>query len=224
MIAGHNTDVLRPYYPDASYLSLVRDPVERSISMYLHYKHHPDSWERTGKKIHENNIGLGEFMDANWFHKAHNLQTRLLLGERFMTKEPREESAMLAAIRARFYLIGYTEAHEKFLFYLHLTCAFPLVLFNKRLVRRERTDFHPSQSDLEAVERQNRLDRALYRCARQEFDRRTAEVWTPAVDDLYRRYMAAIDEYRRSTKENPDATPLVWSPAETALVASPGRW
>src|SRR5579871_3415749 len=78
LIAGHNTGDLRPHYPEARYLSLVRDPVERSLSAYLHYKHHPDTWERTGRVIHETNMSIAEFVEANWFNKAHNWQTRLL--------------------------------------------------------------------------------------------------------------------------------------------------
>jgi Galactose-3-O-sulfotransferase len=223
LIAGHNTGELRPFYPKARYLSLVRDPVERSLSAYLHYKHHPETWERTGRMIHENNIGVAEFVEANWFNKAHNLQTRLLLGPEFMTSEPRDDASVTAAIRARFHLIGYTEALEKFLFYLHLADGFPLVLFNKRLVRRERGMHRPAPEDFEAIERHNRLDRAFYRCARAEFDRKVAEVWTAGAEELFRRYTSATELYRTSTNGDPNAIPLPWSRSEGGGIVQ-GAW
>jgi hypothetical protein len=225
LISGHNTGELRPHYPDAYFLSLVRDPMERSISAYLHYKHHSDSWERTGREIHEKNIGLAEFVEANWFNKAHNLQTRLLLGPEFIAGEPRSDAEITAAIRSRFCVIGYTEAFERFLCYLRVTRGFPLVLFNKRLVRKERAPFRPTPDDLEAIERYNRLDHAFYRCARAEFDRKIAEVWTNGVEREFRRYTEDLDLYRGSTNEDPSATPLRWTPrdAGTAGAGAVGR-
>jgi hypothetical protein len=212
LIAGHNTGDLRPAYPNARFLSLVRDPVTRSASAYLHCKHHEDSWELTGRKIQEDNLSLGEFVEANWFNKAHNLQTRLLLGPEFMSNEPRSDAEITAAIRCRFHLVGYTEALELFLFYLHITEGFPLVLFNNRLVRREHATFQPTADDMNMIEKYNRLDGAFYRCARNEFDRKVGEVWTDKAEQLYGRYSEALELYRRTTHGDSNAPPLQWGP------------
>jgi Sulfotransferase family len=211
MIAGHNTGELRSSYPNARFLSLARDPVARSISAYLHCKHHEDSWELTGRKMEENNMSLAEFVEANWFDKAHNFQTRLLLGAEVASDPaPKSDAEITAAIRSRFHLIGYTEALELFLFYLHVTDGFPLVLFNKRLVRKEASTFQPTEEDLKVIEHYNRLDREFYRCARNEFDRKVAEVRTKETARLYGKYLEALELYRRTTQGNQYATPLRW--------------
>jgi hypothetical protein len=211
LIAGHNTGELRPFYPDARFLSLARDPVARSISAYLHCRHHEDAWERAGRKIKENNVSLAEFVEANWFGETHNFQTRLLLGPEFVSNAaPKSDAEITAAIRSRFHLIGYTEALELFLFYLHVTAGFPLVLFTKRLVRKEVSTFCPTEEDLKVIEHYNRLDREFYRCARYEFDRKVAEVWTKETEQLYGKYYEALELYRRTNQDDPNATSLRW--------------
>jgi hypothetical protein len=210
LIAGHNTGQLRHSYPDARFISLVRDPIARSISAYLHCKHHPESWEITGRRIQEEKMSLARFVEANWFDKAHNYQSRLLLGPEFAWNESINDADITSAIRSRFHLVGYTEALELFLFYLHLTEGFPLVLYNKRLVRKEASSFRPCAEDMKVMEQYNRFDRQFYRCARNEFNLKLAQVWTKETEELYGQYSAALEVYRRTTQGDPSATPLRW--------------
>jgi hypothetical protein len=87
--------------------------VARSISAYLHSKHHENSWELTGRTIEEDKMSLAEFVEANWFDKAHNFQTKMLLGPEFASNTaPKSGAEITAAIRPPFHLIGYTEALE----------------------------------------------------------------------------------------------------------------
>jgi hypothetical protein len=117
---------------------------------------------------------------------------------------------MTETIQSRYHLIGYTEAFELFIFYLHVTENFPLVLFNKRLVRKERAAFQPTDKDMEVIDYFNRMDRCLYRCARLEFDRKVAEIWTDETEQLYRNYSEALESYRSETQGDPNAGPLLW--------------
>lgn len=218
LIAGHNTGELRPHYPGARFLSLVREPVSRTVSSYLHSRYHEDAWEISGRRIQEENVDLSSFVEANWFGKERNLQSRLLLGLEFIQNGPATDVAMTERIRQRFHLIGYTEAFELFLFYLHVTEGFPLVLFNNRLVRKERATFQTTAADVAVIERYNQFDRDLCRCARAEFDRKTAEIWTSELDGMYQRYLEALDSYRQETQGDPNAAPLRWEfPVDRAL-------
>jgi hypothetical protein len=212
LIAGHNAGLLRCSYPDARFISLVRDPIARSISAYLHCKHHPESWEITGRRIQEEKMSLARFVEANWFDKTHNYQSRLLLGPEFVWNKSTSDADITSAIRSRFHLVGYTETLELFLFYLHITEDFPLVLFNKRLVRKESSSFRPNAEDMKVMEQYNRFDREFYRCARNEFDQRAAQVWTKETEELYGQYSTALEDYRRTTQGDPSATPLRWDP------------
>ena len=147
LISGHNAGKLRSRYPDARFLTLVRDPVARAISSYLHDKYHEDAWEPSGRRIQEQGISLAEYVEARR-QMQHDYQSTVLLGYRptrslrsrfrigSRRHAPKNHAAMIATIGSRFHLVGYTEAVELFLFYLHVTEGFPLVLFNNRLVRQ----------------------------------------------------------------------------------------
>ena len=60
MIAGHNTGLLRPHFPAARWLTLVRDPVERVISSYLHSRFHVDTRETRGKEIESSKLSVAQ--------------------------------------------------------------------------------------------------------------------------------------------------------------------
>lgn len=213
VIAGHNTGCLRSTFPDARFITLVRNPVERVISGYLHAKYHEDAKNLVGREIEDGNVSLSEFVRSDLFARRYadfvsvrNWQARVLLGSE--ADAGADPNSMTARIRSRFYLVGYTEALELFLFLLHLTDGFPLLLFNNRLVRKERDSFEPTAECLEVVESFNRLDAAVYHCARQEFDRRLSEVWTEANASAFREYMSALERFRRETGGDENTTSL----------------
>ena len=223
MVSGHNAGKLRGFYPEARFLTLVREPVARAISSYLHAKYHHDAWEHTGRKFQELGMSLAQYVEANWLEQQHNLQSGILLGSASDHNALNNDEEMIATIRSRFHLVGYTEAVELFLFYLHLTEGFPLVLFNNRLVRQERATFQATAEDLAVIERHNQLDRRIYCAARMEFDRKVGEIWSNETEQFYRKYLEALELYRSETQRNPNATPLRWpplpEPAQAALVA-----
>jgi hypothetical protein len=212
LIAGHNAGKLRGCFPDARFVTLVRDPVARAISSYLHAKYHEDARELAGRRIQEQRISLTQYV-TDWFEAQHDFQSRVLLGSESRQNPPKSDAEMIAAIGSRFHLVGYTEALELFLFYLHLTEGFPLVLFNNRLVRQERVAFEATAEDLTVMEHYNQMDSRVYRVARLEFDRKVAEVWTSETERFYRKYLDALEFYRSETLRNPHATPLRWTPA-----------
>ena len=225
IIAGHKTGSLRAQFPEAKYLALVRHPVERVISSYLHAKHHPGAWEYTGRDRSDRNMGLGEFLRSDlWARPAsgvrHNHQAWVLLGENWQQIAAAGEESILQAIRSRYHVVGYTEALELFLFYLHLTEHFPLVLFNNRMVRKERASFQPTPEDLAEVERYNQADLLVYQCVRKEFDRRVRQIWTPQLERFYKAYQAALGAFYEWTGGEPFAEPLRWRPGARPMIAT----
>src|ERR1017187_8908981 len=196
VIAGHRAECLRSIFPVARWLTLVRNPIDRAVSVYLHARHHPDAWDLIGRETNERNITLKEFVEEDLFFRrggepgsVHNQQTRSPLGPAYDPSVLDDRPAITESIRSRFYLCGYTEAFELFLFYLHITEGWPLVLFANRLVRKERLTFKPDADALAAIEYYNRADSIVYQCARQEFDRRVAEIWNDAMAALYSNYL-----------------------------------
>jgi hypothetical protein len=214
IIAGHNAGSLRSSYPDAKVITLVRDPVQRVISAYLHARYFPGAWETIGRDISETNCGLAEFVvkDLNARKKndpipsVHDGQARALLGPHFDTVDWNNEGEIARILRSRFHLIGYTEALELFLFLLHVTESFPLVLFNNRLVNPMRRAFQPTAEDLEAIEQHTRADTIVYRSARREFERRVREVWSDELECDFRNYLAALEKFRRHSQGDTNQT------------------
>jgi Sulfotransferase family len=221
LISGHNAGKLRSRYLDARFLTLVRDPVARAISSYLHAKYHEDGWENVGRRIQEQGTSLAQFVKTRR-QVQRDYQSRILLGYKptrwlgprlrigSRRRAPQNHAEIIATIGSRFHLVGYTEAIELFLFYLHVTEGFPLVLFNNRLVRQERATFQATAEDLAVIERYNQLDRRIYCAARMEFDRKVGEIWSNETEQFYRKYLEALELYRSETQRDPGATPVRW--------------
>jgi hypothetical protein len=216
VIAGHNTGRLRPYYPDARFITIVRDPVDRAISGYLHAKHHRDAWQYGGRVICENQIGLAEFIRDDVFAREyaefvsmHDGQAKTVLGPDYSSEL--DEEAVTKIIRSRYYLVGQTERLELLLVCLHILAGFPLVLFNNRLVRKERNSFQPGAEDLAAIERYSRVDGLLHWCVCREFDRRVEEVWNENTELLYQEYLAALNCFRLETNGIEIVTPVLFN-------------
>jgi hypothetical protein len=113
-----------------------------------------------------------------------NRQAKTLLGEDTTDIDISSSAALQERIRSRFDLVGCTEQFELFLFLLHKTEGFPLVLFNNRLVRREQFSLELQPGDLEAIKSVNKLDLAVYRAVKENFDRCVADIWSDDCEVL----------------------------------------
>ena len=210
VIAGHNTGQIRAALPrEAKFLTLVRDPAERAVSGYLHALLHDDAFEIIGRELKEKSIGLSEFIERDLFAQRyeefvslHDGQARVLLGAESLSRASHTDEEITAAIRSRYHLVGYTEAFEMFLFLLHVTEDFPLVLFSNRLVRPVHTSWPVTDADLATIERYSRLDRQVYDCVRKEFDRKVSELWTSSLARKYEEYLAALNEFQEEAVRN----------------------
>lgn len=234
MIAGHHTGWLRPSFPHAKYFTLIRNPIDRAISAYLHAKYFQDADSLIGKHMREKNIGLSDFVAENFFSKIvekhirdqgisvpgmmendmfarkyanfvslHNRQAETLLGPVASSVELSDSDSIREVIRSRFLVIGYSEKFELFLFFLHRSEGFPLVLFNNFLVRKERENFRPSIGDIDTIKKLNVVDCRLYEIVKADFGRRIAEIWDDECDRLFMSYLAALEEFRTRTGGDP---------------------
>ncbi|HXI38580.1 MAG TPA: hypothetical protein VNH18_29300 [Bryobacteraceae bacterium] len=210
VIAGHNAGQLRDAFRrDIRFLTLVRNPTARAISGYLHALHHDDARKIIGSELQEQNIGLSQFIEEDLFARRyadfvslHDWQARVLLGAENLSSGLRTDGEITEVIRSRYHLVGYTEAFETFLFMLHVTEKFPLVLFSNRLVRPERRSWTCTTTDLATIDRYSRLDRQVYNCVVKEFDRRVSAVWTSSLAQQYEQYRTALREFQEQRSHN----------------------
>ena len=209
IIAGHNAGLLRGTFTDAKFITLIREPVARAISGYLHAKYHPDAKEIIGKYIERNNITLAQFIKEDLFAKCYadfvslqNGQSKILLGKDYNMFDIKNRQVLCDSVRSRYHLVGYTESLALFLFFLHITEGVQLAWFNYRLIRKERNTYKPSHEDLETVKQFNQVDLALYSILKLDFDRRVALQWNPKLKVLYQNYCRALEKFRKDTRND----------------------
>lgn len=215
VVAGHKAGMLRGSFAGARFLTLVREPVARVVSVYLYACSRPVNREILKRHLGKDAVTLREFVEADILGKlrdpflsVHDWQARTLLGEDLPAVDGMDAASLMDAVGSRFRVVGYTEALELFLFFLHRTEGFPLALFNNRLVRGA-GGLRVTPEDLAAIHRFNAADTAVYRAVRQAFDRRVAEVWNDEVERDYRWYRARLDSFRHSSGGDPNMMRLL---------------
>jgi hypothetical protein len=193
IVAGHHAEALRTHVPAARFLTIVRDPVDRAISSYLHARFHPGG-EALWPDVLEKQMGLREFVQK---YERPNAQTLQLLGAGRV-----DEQKIKQGLKARYALVGYTEALDQFIFLLHVLEGFPLCLYNNRLVRKERSAYVPPPEDLEFVRELNAQDLLLHRVVRAEFQNKLDELPDDARVKMAR-YLEALERFRGATEGDP---------------------
>jgi hypothetical protein len=193
IIAGHYADALRTRIPDARFVTLVRDPVDRAVSSYLHARFHPGG-EALWPDVRRKQMSLRQFVQK---YERPNAQSAQLLGEGSF-----DEAAIRERVGARYALVGCTEAFEQFVFLLHLLEGFPLCLYNNRLVRNERRTYTPPPEDVAFVREMNAQDRLTHQVIRHDFQRRLAEIPAAARETMHR-YLDALRQFRAATAGDP---------------------
>lgn len=155
--------------PQAELMTVLRDPVERAISHYCHFRRRPC------EAVHPLALGstLLEWVTARGLVEMDNGQTRRLAGETNLpiggvsTKTLDKAKAHLE----KFKLVGLTERFAEFQVVLHRELNWSYRRYPARNVGegRQRQDQFAAQ-DLAAVEHFNRFDRELYRFAEKLFE------------------------------------------------------
>jgi len=221
VIAGHSTSQLRLAFPNARFITMVREPHKRVISLYRHALYHMDGGHPVGKYLRERGMSFLDFLEDDAFDRVlgellpdrssegfsrctsvRNAQAQQLTGlpEREIDISDRERLWRL--VERRFHLVGTSDDSRRFVFHLHLFDGFPLLLFNDRLVRPDAQAFHPSERELARVKELTRLDAVLYDLVKEKFEERVATTWSGTALADYPAYRAALEDFRASTNSN----------------------
>jgi hypothetical protein len=198
MIHGHFDLSIKPVLPDDVRLfTFLRDPVERAISHYYHYR------RQTGDPIQPVAMKstLEEWVRDCGLVEMDNGQTRRLAGEMNLpcgrvTQELLERAK--ASLARNFAVVGLTERFEESLILLQRAFGWPLHRFALRNVGddRPRRD-EVSEETLKAIEDRNRHDLELYRFACELFEQAASGI--DMAGELAR--LRATPERRRVPRE-----------------------
>lgn len=156
---------------ESTYITLLRDPVERVISQYFHILRDP-SWS-PHQTLHAERISLKSWASSGRFPRAANLQTARLSGA-----DPSDRPCPAALLqqakrnlRERFSVVGITERFDETAIMLKRAFHWRSVLYTSQNVGANRP--HKASIDagtLRAIEDANRLDIELYDYARGIFE------------------------------------------------------
>ena len=161
----------------ATYVTLLRDPLERIVSLYYFIR------EGTDRHIHrQTRAALGsleEFVSSGVLLEVDNGQTRRLSG--LSPAYGRCTEAMLerakANIRERFALVGLTERFDESVLLLRRLFGWPSALYLPRKVNQLKQPVAALPSGtVRLIEAHNRFDRQLYDYAAELFERQVAEL------------------------------------------------
>jgi hypothetical protein len=177
-IHGHFDMSLCKFLPsNAELITVLRDPVERAISHYYHYRSH--RWIADAAHPLAMKSTLEEWVTARRLVEMDNGQTRRLAGETAL-RIGRVTSKTLEKAKAnlrKFKAVGLTERFEEFQVLLHRQFNWPYCRYPARNVGNNRLRQAEIHDDtLNAIENFNRFDRELYQFASELFEHAIREI------------------------------------------------
>ena len=193
VVAGHEAESMRPHLPGARFITVVRDPVQRAISSYLHARFH-EGGDKLWPDVHEQGMSLAQFAQK---YLPTNYQSRIVLGEDYGLLDAGQIRQRLSD---RYSLVGYTEAFDEFVFLLHEIEGLPLAAYGNRLVRAERESYVPDEADLESIRRSHAIDALLHQIVKEEFQSRIDALSADSRHGL-RQFLASLRAFRAELQQ-----------------------
>jgi Galactose-3-O-sulfotransferase len=184
VVTGHLHYGVHRYIPQPSeYVTMLRDPVARVLSMYRFIAGNPRHWFHDD--LVRQRIGLEQFVQEAADPGVDNLQTRLIAGRdpgrilaraangRPARKQPSEldEGALEDAKRnlEAFLVVGLTERFDESFILLRRALGWKLPMYETHNVSKRPRSESATPEALELIRDRNRLDLELYDHARELF-------------------------------------------------------
>lgn len=159
-------------FTDFTYITILREPVDRLISYYYYTKRSPQ--EREYRFINDNNVSLEEYVTSGRTKENDNGMVRKICGEGAKTAYGECTGEMLKKaienIENHFSVVGLQERFEDTLKLLQHTFNWPGLPYESQNIADNRPDIKSiSRKTIRIIEKHNALDMELYEFARKRF-------------------------------------------------------
>lgn len=177
VLKGHMYFGLHEFLPGpSSYITILRDPIERVISTYYYTLLHPNQGDF--ETVTSQRMSLKDFVSSGINRMVNNGQTRILCGEPKLDADiafgqcPAEMLELTKRnLREHFAIVGLLERFDESLILLKRTFGWKLPLYYLHNITRDRLSKKAVSKDaLSTIEKYNGLDIELYRYAKQMFE------------------------------------------------------
>lgn len=174
VVLGHMWFGLHRHIPQpSSYITILRDPVERVISHYYFVKRRPDHY--LYETVMSGNLTLGQYVENKLSTELNNGQTRLLSGEMdeetysFGKCTPQMLETAKKNLKNHFSVVGIQEAFDDTLQLVRKRLKWKVsdIMENVTPNRPDREKI--SQDTIDTIKKYNQLDIDLYGFARELF-------------------------------------------------------
>lgn len=161
---------------DFSYITIVRNPVDRVVSHYYYVRRIPNHYLH--KKVMESSMSLEDYVDSRISDELYNGHTRLLactdgLGIGFDQKEELDRSDLETALRhlqEKFILSAPMEEYDLFLIKIQELLNWKTIYYAKQNITRTRPPLDDiSERVIQKIRKNNELDMELYENVRDNF-------------------------------------------------------
>ncbi len=187
VLKGHMTFGMHRYlFGPSTYITLLRDPVERIISHYYYVLRTPVHY--LYDKVKSGNMTLKDYVQSRLSTELDNGQTRLICGVKDVLFGDEEDEVpfgecsreMLEIAKKNlldhFSVVGLTERFDETLVLLKRIFGWRMPFYTMRNVTKNRPRKESiDRETLALIEKQNKLDLELYRFAEDLFKRKIAE-------------------------------------------------
>jgi Sulfotransferase family len=170
VLQGHMPFGLHAYLPDpAQYITMLRDPIDRTISTYYFIKRRPRN--RLHKQVVDMNMSLRDFVRSGVAPRASNQQTRAISGLRDTDVSIRDLDLAKRNLAMYFCAVGITEQFDESIVMFKRVLGWHDIQYTRRNVTKDRpcTSELP-HSTLKLIEKHNIFDMELYEFAKKKFD------------------------------------------------------
>jgi hypothetical protein len=195
VVLGHFTFGLHEYLNrPVTYVTFVRDPVERVVSLYFHLLAYPDHYP-LNSYVASRRVGIADFVMNLERREVDNDQVRRISGidAPFGGCTPEMLEQAKENLTTRFSVVGLTERFAESLVLLKLRFGWEEEVFVRWLVNPSNPGQRAlSEADLEAIVFHNRLDIELHAYAQALFEEAIAK-----EEPVFKSQLALLRERQR---------------------------